>query len=276
MSGEQEQPTQEQIDQLVTLVGQLKQAGNKALQARAYKDALKLYTDGIETAIQIRQHVPPELLSQLHSNRAAVHLTEKRFVEAVNDSRKAVLADKSNMKAYYRAAKASMDLGLFQQACEFCRDGLTIDPNHSDLRELQQISTTRLAAYKEAKSLEQRGFSEEDAMTCQSQLKQLSEQHYLMKQKIVSRDFEYARNERTVSVLSEMSAGLPCFKAIGRGFIAEEKCQITEDLKHKNTEIQEELKELRKALSILDGRKGASEKEMTDIMDYFNRRNRTN
>jgi len=263
--------TPEQLEQLVALVEKLKIAGNQAMQSRAFSESLRLYSDGITAAGRIRDHVPSQLLSQLHSNRAAIHLLQKRFVKAVDDARKAIACDPRNLKGYYRAARASMDLELYQQSCDFCKAGLRIDPDHSDLRLLLDSASKRLSIYKEVKTSEQRGFSEEDAINLQTQLKQLNEQHYLMKQKVLSREFEIGRNDRTRSVLSGLPEG-PCYKAIGRGFVIEEKPKIIDDLSQRNSEIQTELEESRKALGILEERKMASEKEMTEMMTYFNKK----
>ena len=266
-----EEFTQEQVDQLVDLIEKLKVAGNKALTAGAHKDAIKLYSDGINTAIQIKDHVPDKLLSQLFSNRAAVKLSMGQFAEAVDDSRKAVDVDKLNLKGFYRAAKASMNLELYQQSCEFCEAGLAVDPSHQDLKDLLTVCRERLSTYKEAKAVESRGFTEEDAINCENQLKQVDEQYYLLKQKIHSREFEISRNDRTTHALSEMG-DISCFKSMGRSFVRDEKADILVDLKDRNVSYREELAELQKTLIVLEERKSGLEKELREIASYFSRR----
>lgn len=269
--GEVQEITAEQIHQLASLVDKLKIAGNNALKSRSVKDAIRLYSDGIEAAMQIRDHVSDQLISQLYSNRAAAFLLEKQFVEAIDDSRKAIALDHANIKGYYRGAKGSIDLELYQQSCDFCEGGLRIDSSHAELRALLEASRVKLEAVREAKILAQRGFSQEDAINCQTALKELSEQYYLMKQKIASREFERSRNDRTVSVLSSMSDSEgPCYKAIGRGFILEDRNSVIKGLNERNSVIEAEVVELKKAHEVLEGRKNACEKEMTEIANYFN------
>ena len=266
-----EEPTEEQVERLVILADQLKAAGNKALQGGDSREAVKLYTQGIEAASAVKDIVAGTLLSQLYSNRAAVNLTLSKFMEVVDDCRRAISADPTNVKAYYRATKASMSLDLFQQACDFSESALKQDSSHAELLASAEECRRRLGSYREAKAAETRGFTQEDALNCQNLLKQLNEQYFLLRQKIQSREFEIARNERTHSMLDEMGK-ITCYKGMGRGFIKDEKESLVSGLVTANQLSLNELAELRQTLSVLEKRKREAEKEMNEIVIFFNQK----
>merc|ERR1719230_626724 len=98
-----------------------KNLGNEAFRmstnAVATKNALQAYTKGLEM-----ECADSKINSQLHSNRAAVSIRLKEYDKAVDDCRKAIKLDPSNVKAIFRAAKASEALGLTSQALEFCTE----------------------------------------------------------------------------------------------------------------------------------------------------------
>ena len=267
--GQSDAPTAEQISRLNVLAEQLKLAGNKALKSGDKKEAIALYSQGIEAANAIKGSIPTELLSQLYSNRAAVRLSVRQLVEAVDDSRKAIAADLSNLKAYYRGAKASMELDLYQQSCEFCEAGLAVDQSHQDLAQLLEVGRKKLSHYKEVKSAESRGFTREDAVNCQEQLKELNEQYYLLSQKIQSKEFEVSRNDRTSTLLGDMGE-VPCYKALGRGFVRDSKDAILTGLSERNNVTSEEIVELKKTLKVIGDRRSNVEREMNEIVAFFN------
>jgi len=85
----------------------LKEQANAKLEARNFKDAMRLYTK----SIAVHDGIPA-----IWSNRAALHLKLADFEAALSDARKAVELDKNYGKAYLRCGKALIGLGRFDEA----------------------------------------------------------------------------------------------------------------------------------------------------------------
>ena len=146
-----------------------KDQGNEAFKrgTTGYQDALTFYTKGIDQR--------PEdalLFAQLYSNRAAVHLALKNYGFAARDAALAISHNSENIKAYWRASKAALFLEKIDEAETFCRKGLDVAPENSDLinllREIgstrnslqfesERIETIRAEAYKLEKAMKERG-----------------------------------------------------------------------------------------------------------------------
>lgn len=119
-----------------------KDQGNEAFKSgrSGYKDAIVYYTKGID------QHPNDALLkAQLYNNRSAVHLALKNYGYAVKDAALSISFDQSNVKAFWRASKGSLALGKCSEAETFCRKGLELFPESSELAALlNEIQATRV------------------------------------------------------------------------------------------------------------------------------------
>lgn len=118
-----------------------KEQGNDAFKRgqQGYQDALILYTKGIDERPNDNL-----LMSQLYNNRAAVHLALKNYGFSVRDAALSISHDKNNVKAFWRAGKASLSLNKIDEAETFCLKGLELFPENSDLLNLQnEIQTIR-------------------------------------------------------------------------------------------------------------------------------------
>merc|ERR1712196_188589 len=103
-------------------------------------------------------------------------------VDAVDDARKAIKANPRNIKPYWRAGRASMGLDLFEQAKVFCQDGLKIDKNNSELKNLQVQCNKKLAEQMKAK----RGIdcSAAEAQEQQEKVQDLTEKTMMLAQQV--------------------------------------------------------------------------------------------
>ncbi|RLN98937.1 hypothetical protein BBJ28_00016544 [Nothophytophthora sp. Chile5] len=112
-----------------------------------FKNALKFYCDALSYALKALA-LPEEerdlsfdmkeLTSQIYSNRAAVHLELKNYASCRSDAAKAVAYDPSNVKAFFRGAKASRMLRKPQDTLRYCEEGLKRDPENKLLLKLQK------------------------------------------------------------------------------------------------------------------------------------------
>lgn len=129
-----------------------KEQGNEAFKSGrpGYKDALIFYTKGID-----QKPNDALLLAQLYNNRAAVHLALKNFGFAARDAALSISKDQSNVKAFWRAAKASLALEKIPEAEKFCGKGLELFPENSDLVSLvKEIQTTKIRLEEEKARIE--------------------------------------------------------------------------------------------------------------------------
>ena len=100
-----------------------------------YKEALDCYSKAIQ------QKTDDKLANSIYySNRAAVHLalgiictfsllisTKENYGHTIEDCKEAIKLNDKNIKAYYRAARASFMLEKYQQSLTFCNLGLQVN-----------------------------------------------------------------------------------------------------------------------------------------------------
>lgn len=112
------------------IAANFKDKGNEAFKRGqpGHRDALIFYTKGIN-----EKPNDALLMSQLYNNRAAVHLALKNFGFAARDAALSIASDQSNVKAFWRAAKASLSLKKISEAEIFCQKGLDLFPENADL-----------------------------------------------------------------------------------------------------------------------------------------------
>ncbi len=240
----------------------LKELGNQAFKQGDLQAAICLYTQGIDLVASEEPKEIKLVLSQLYSNRAAVRLQMGAFQIALDDSKRSIELDGSNKKGYYRAAKASMNLGLTHDSCEFCEAGLSVDPSNTDLHDL-------LSACKHQLTLKAGGVplfaSDEDTRACYERFKQLEEQCAVLSQRIGTREFEAARFDRTSSVIKEM-VGVTVYKSFGRSFVKDSQSKIVSELNEKSSHCRKESQFMRDNLVALKTRKDATENELKALL----------
>eukprot|EP00899_Mesostigma_viride_P029603 jgi/Mesvir1/9828/Mv19663-RA.1 len=108
-------------DDPVEVAENFKRQGNHALTRGApfYNNAVKFYTQALEAKAGI-----PENDSIYLSNRAHVYLLQGNFGKAFNDAQQAIALNPGNIKAYFRAAKACVQLNKYEEAAKMCTAAL--------------------------------------------------------------------------------------------------------------------------------------------------------
>lgn len=96
-----------------------------------YADAIDCYTK----AINQKALSDPEN-SVIYANRAHVNLLLGNYRRALMDAQEAIKLCPTNVKAFYRAVKASLSLDLLGEAKSYCENGLERDPNNEELKKL--------------------------------------------------------------------------------------------------------------------------------------------
>ncbi|KAL3328395.1 hypothetical protein AABB24_035838 [Solanum stoloniferum] len=112
---------------------ELKELGNEYVKKgkKHYSDAIDCYTRAInQNALSDAEQ------SILYSNRAHVNLLLGNYRRALQDAEDAIKLNPSNVKALYRAAKASFSLNLLAEAKGLCEKGLQYSSSNEELKKL--------------------------------------------------------------------------------------------------------------------------------------------
>jgi len=247
----------------------LKKRGNDCLKTNtksAAKDACEFYTAGLEVRCDDRV-----LVAQLFSNRAHAQILLKMFVEAVDDCRKAIEIDPKNMKAYFRGAKASLNLELNRNAIDFCEAGLRQDPNDADIMKLRTSCIEKLEGQlkrrAEMASRASGDVNAEEAMAVQQRVNDLNEQCEMMKGSLMQKTRERHKAELTQKTLADQPADTSMYIGVGRTFVREPREVIEDKLNAKLAKLVEEIPRLEKTHGEMEKRKEAAEKEWTEICE---------
>lgn len=121
---------------------ELKEKGNEYVKMgkKHYSDAIECYTRAInQDALSDSDN------SIVYSNRAHVNLLLGNYRRAFTDAQEAIKLCPTNVKAMYRAAKASLSLSLLVEAKSFSENGLEQDPDNEELKKLaKQINLVKV------------------------------------------------------------------------------------------------------------------------------------
>lgn len=121
---------------------ELKDQGNEYVKKgkKHYKDALDCYTRAIN-----QKSLGESETSILFANRAHVNLLLGNNRRALEDAEQAIKLSPTNVKAFYRAAKASFALDLFREVITYCERGLELSADNEELRKLVKLARDKLA-----------------------------------------------------------------------------------------------------------------------------------
>ncbi|XLS69057.1 hypothetical protein HN51_020080, partial [Arachis hypogaea] len=136
---------------------ELKEKGNEYVKKgkKHYSEAIDCYTRAIN-----QKALNDSESSVLFANRAHVNLLLGNHRRALSDAQQALNLSPSNIKAIYRAVKASLSLNLLAEAQEYCRKGLKLDPNNEELKRLDRQIRTKISEKEKLEAEVSRAISE--------------------------------------------------------------------------------------------------------------------
>ncbi|XP_020689678.2 tetratricopeptide repeat protein 4 homolog [Dendrobium catenatum] len=128
---------------------ELKEQGNKYVKMgkKHYSDAIDCYSRAIS-----QNSLSDSDQSVLFSNRAHVNLMLGNYRRAISDAEEAIKLCSTNVKAYYRAAKAAFSLELLMEAESFCNRGLEQFPSNEEVKQLFVQIDSRKKEYEHHKT----------------------------------------------------------------------------------------------------------------------------
>ncbi|KAK6148030.1 hypothetical protein DH2020_018942 [Rehmannia glutinosa] len=112
---------------------EFKEKGNEYVKKgkKHYSDAIDCYTRAInQKALSDSEN------SIVYSNRAHVNLLLGNYRRALQDAEEAIRLCPTNVKALYRAVKASLSLNLLDEAKSYCEKGIQLSPDNEELKKL--------------------------------------------------------------------------------------------------------------------------------------------
>ena len=126
-------PDSSQIIKFLRMVQKLlriKDEGNAAFKARKYREAIDLYTKGLEVDPNNR-----DINSKLLQNRAQAHININEYDKAIKDCTSALEFDPSYIKARRVRAKANGGAGNWDEALKELKDIAESNPNEKGIQE---------------------------------------------------------------------------------------------------------------------------------------------
>mmetsp|Transcript_64391 Transcript_64391/g.119720 ORF Transcript_64391/g.119720 Transcript_64391/m.119720 type:complete len:344 (+) Transcript_64391:47-1078(+) len=254
----------------------LKKKGNELLKDQkksSAKEALECFTLGLQVGSNDQV-----LNGQLYSNRAHVRMLLRQFVEAVDDCRKAIECDPKNLKAYWRAGKASLHMDLCRNALDFCNRGLEQEPNDADLARLRDTCAEKLAGQQQRKaeiaassSATPAAFNSEEAFAVQERVTELAEQLDALKGSLGAKQREKAKANITKATLGQMPGETSMYISVGRTFLKQEKDSIETTITRHIENLDEEIPKLTKAAQEIEKRKEDANRELQEMVAAFRR-----
>ncbi|KVH94303.1 Tetratricopeptide-like helical [Cynara cardunculus var. scolymus] len=125
---------------------ELKEEGNKYVKMgkKHYSEAINCYTRAIN-----QNALSDTETSIIFSNRAHVNLLLGNYGRALSDSEEAMKLSPTNVKAFYRAAKASLSLNKLVEAKTFCENGLDQNPDNEELKKLLKQIDSQISEHQQ-------------------------------------------------------------------------------------------------------------------------------
>ena len=127
-------------------IGKLRESGNNSYKKGQYGDAIKMY----DLAIRMASDRPPweasglvrEELSALYGNRAQVMMAQQLWPEGAIDSEISVEMKKvGNVKGWWRRGQCLKEMGRFDEAAEWVRQGLEFERAGPDKQGVGELET---------------------------------------------------------------------------------------------------------------------------------------
>lgn len=119
-------------------VSKIRDNGNAEFRKQNYPEAIKIYTSGIELALNRPLWEPQALVREevagLLANRAQAHMALQNWPEGSVDAEASVEARRvGNAKAWWRRGRCLMEMSRLEEAREWVKKGLEVEGEEGEL-----------------------------------------------------------------------------------------------------------------------------------------------
>jgi chaperonin cofactor prefoldin len=251
-----------------------------------YLEAKEFYSKGIQLLESAATQVHSEkgslsdearakggqMLSILFGNRSHTKLMLRDFPGSVDDARRAFGIDPYNIKAYWRAAKASLGLQLYKNAKEFCDAGLALQPGHPDLEKLAELCTAKLEGQREARQKRDGEWSADEASQIQQNAADLNARLQLTTAQLEESKREIIRTGIIQKAIQDLAPDRSLFRKVGRCFVLGKKEEMSSELAEHARKLEEETAPRLSAQRVeLEARAKEAEEELRAMVSSFQR-----
>lgn len=130
-------------------ISKLRDNGNAEFRKQNYPEAIKIYTSGIELALDRPLWEPQALVREevasLLANRAQAHMALNNWPEGSVDAEASVEARRvGNSKAWWRRGRCLSAMGRLEEAREWVKKGLEVEGEEGELVTLLKEIETRI------------------------------------------------------------------------------------------------------------------------------------
>lgn len=179
----------------------------------------------------------------IHSNLAHTEFLGERYPECVTACKKAIGVDPKCIKAYFRAGKASFELGLYDQALQYCRDGQKNCGENEDIKKLiLQIQSKTSITTSER----------EELMESRAEFQELQKSLEGVNLSVTTLQTEISQNKFIEEQRANQNEGV--FSAIGRVFLKQDPNAYLIKVREDRIKKEEELEVVQKKKDGLDTR----------------------
>jgi translocation protein SEC72 len=136
-------------------VTKMRDQGNAEYRKQKYDDAIKMYTLGVQMALQRPVWEPAALvreeLSGMLANRAQAHMALQNWPEGAVDAEASVEARRvGNSKGWWRRGRCLVEMGRLNEAREWVKQGLEVEGDEAELVSLLKEVDEAIAKKKKA------------------------------------------------------------------------------------------------------------------------------
>uniref|UniRef100_A0A0G4GEH0 Uncharacterized protein n=1 Tax=Chromera velia CCMP2878 TaxID=1169474 RepID=A0A0G4GEH0_9ALVE len=258
------------------------QKGTKA----SLEAAVGLYTRALDL---LQSDGDINMSASLFANRAAALLKLNKLTEAVDDCRRAISLDPKNIKPYWRGARASASLELWQNAVEFCAAGLAVDGKNEELLKIFKQASEKVQKIKkrresetgssgvtgskeeEEEEVEPIPFHAEEAEDLQVKVNQLHRRLTVMTEEMKFLETECRRCE-VVEAEMEAAPSARAFRQTGRVFVLSTREGELSRMRGKRAEKSEEKRKLQERRGGVEHQLKETERRLKGMVKDLQRR----
>ena len=246
----------------VASVKEWKERGNEAYKTQRYDEAIRCYTEAINTSTSSDDSV-----HLLYANRAAALLAAGEYSRVKDDCEKCLELEPKFVKAYLRLATALYHLQKFDEAIAVISKGMALGKEggkkakkNAGIPEFKKL-LAKIKAENKSSELSTKSAVEEALLAggasqaaavqeIQEQVQKALLQQGRIERQAKTKQMQQRMNELTraqIEQLQQTDRSTVMYQAVGRMFLQRESADVVTYLKEEKDQLESELAKLKKA-----------------------------